>query len=297
MQRLTVSDMPDMKKPQWLKVRYNAAETREVAQLMSSLGLNTVCTSASCPNLGTCYRHKTATFMILGAKCTRNCAFCDVPHAKAGELLPPDPDEPRRIAMAAQKLGLRHIVVTCVTRDDLPDGGAGVFAEVIREVRKSCPQITTEVLISDFKGDKKALGTVMAEKPDVLNHNIETVPSLYSAVRPGAVYSRSLEVLRAAKEYGTSYTKTGIMLGLGETDDELREVFENLREIKCDILVISQYLQPSSDHYPLQRYVTPEEFENYKKIALDCGIKYVVSAPLVRSSYLAAEALEGVREK
>lgn len=292
-----MNEMSEMKKPQWLKVRYNASETREVAELMASLGLNTVCTSASCPNLGTCYRHKTATFMILGSKCTRNCAFCDVPHAKGGELLPPDPDEPKKIAQAAQKLGLRHIVVTCVTRDDLPDGGAGVFAEVIREVRKSCPQITTEVLISDFKGDRDALDIVMAEKPEVLNHNIETVPSLYSAVRPGAIYSRSLDVLRGAKEYGTSYTKTGIMLGLGETDDELREVFADLSKIGCDILVISQYLQPSDKHYRLRRYVTPEKFENYRQMALDAGIRYVISAPLVRSSYLAAEALEGVREK
>ena len=269
--------MPDKRKPEWLRVRYNAAETNEVASLMSKLGLNTVCTSASCPNLGTCYRHKTATFMILGSKCTRNCAFCDVPHAKAGELTAPD------------------VVVTCVTRDDLPDGGASVFADVIREVRKTCPGVTVEVLISDFKGNFSALDTVMAEKPDVLNHNIETVPSLYKDVRPGAVYTRSLEVLSRAKEYGTSFTKTGIMLGLGESDEELDAVFSDLRKINCDILVISQYLQPSSNHYPLKRYVTPEEFENYKKKALAAGIKYVVSAPLVRSSYLAAEALEGVK--
>ena len=252
--------MPDKRKPEWLRVRYNAAETNEVASLMSKLGLNTVCTSASCPNLGTCYRHKTATFMILGSKCTRNCAFCDVPHAKAGELTAPDIDEPKKIAKAALELG-----------------------------------VTVEVLISDFKGDFSALDTVMAEKPDVLNHNIETVPSLYNDVRPGAVYTRSLEVLSRAKEYGTSFTKTGIMLGLGESDEELDAVFSDLHRINCDILVISQYLQPSSKHYPLKRYVTPEEFENYKKKALAAGIKYVVSAPLVRSSYLAAEALEGVK--
>lgn len=287
--------MPDKRKPEWLRVRYNAAETNEVASLMSKLGLNTVCTSASCPNLGTCYRHKTATFMILGSKCTRNCAFCDVPHAKAGELTAPDTDEPKKIAKAALELGLRHVVVTCVTRDDLPDGGASVFADVIREVRRTCPGVTVEVLISDFKGDHTALDAVMAEKPDVLNHNIETVPSLYNDVRPGAVYTRSLEVLSRAKEYGTSFTKTGIMLGLGENDEELDAVFSDLHRINCDILVISQYLQPSSSHYPLKRYVTPEEFESYKKKALAAGIKYVVSAPLVRSSYLAAEALEGVK--
>lgn len=284
------------RKPEWLKVRYNADEVNEVAALMSKLGLNTVCTSASCPNLGTCYRHKTATFMILGSKCTRNCRFCDVPHAKAGELCPPDSDEPKRIAEAAQKLGLRHVVVTCVTRDDLADGGASEFAEVIREVRCVNPGTTVEVLISDFKGDAAALDTVMAEKPDVLNHNLETVPSLYDAVRPGADYARSLEVLRRAKAYGTSFVKTGIMLGLGESDAELKELFRDVSGTGCDILCISQYLRPSEEHAPLVRYVTPEEFDSYKATALEAGIKYVVSAPLVRSSYLAADALKAVRE-
>lgn len=285
------------KKPEWLKVRYNADEVKEVAELMTSLGLNTVCTGASCPNLGTCYRKKTATFMILGSHCTRNCAFCDVPHATAGTLCPPDPDEPKKIAEAAKKLGLKHVVVTCVTRDDLPDGGAGEFAEVIREVRRECPGTTVEVLISDFKGSDIALDTVMAEKPDVLNHNLETVPSLYSAVRPQAVYSRSLEVLKRAKAYGTSFTKTGIMLGLGEEEDEVLSLFRDVSETGCDILVISQYLQPSAKHYPLKRYVTPVEFEHYKDKAREAGIKYVISAPLVRSSYLAGDALEELKNK
>ena len=285
------------KKPEWLKVRYNADEVAEVAQLMSKLGLNTVCTSASCPNIGTCYRHKTATFMILGSKCTRDCRFCDVPHAMAGELCPPDTYEPKKIAEAAKKLGLKHVVVTCVTRDDLDDGGASQFAEVIREVRKINTGTTVEVLISDFKGDENALDTVMREHPDVLNHNIETVSSLYSAVRPQAVYSRSLEVLRRAKSYGTSFTKTGIMLGLGETDDELKKTFDDVSSVGCDIIVISQYLQPSSGHYPLKRYVTPEEFDKYKEMALSSGIKYAVSAPLVRSSYLAADALDALKQE
>lgn len=284
------------RKPEWLRVRYNADEVNEVASLMSKLGLNTVCTSASCPNLGTCYRHKTATFMILGSKCTRNCRFCDVPHANAGELCPPDPDEPRKIAEAAHELGLKHVVVTCVTRDDLADGGASEFAEVIREVRRVNPGTTVEVLVSDFKGDAAALDTVMAEKPDVLNHNLETVPSLYGEVRPGADYARSLEVLRRAKAYGTSFVKTGIMLGLGESDTELKELFRDVSETRCDILCISQYLRPSEEHAPLLRYVTPEEFDSYKAMALEAGIKYVVSAPLVRSSYLAADALKAVRE-
>lgn len=285
------------KKPEWLKVRYNAGEVTEVAQLMSKLGLNTVCTSASCPNMGACYRHRTATFMILGSRCTRDCRFCDVPHAKAGELCPPAPDEPKKIAEAAKKLGLKHVVVTCVTRDDLDDGGARQFAEVIREVRKINIGTTVEVLISDFKGDESALDTVMAERPDVLNHNIETVPSLYPAVRPQAVYSRSLDVLRRAKNYGTSFTKTGIMLGLGETDDEIMRTFEDVSAVGCDIIVISQYLQPSKEHCPLKRYVTPEEFDKYKEMALSSGIKYAVSAPLVRSSYLAADALDALKQK
>jgi len=289
--------MGNTKKPEWLKVRYNADEVREVASLMSTLGLNTVCKSANCPNLGTCYRHKTATFMILGDKCTRNCRFCNVPHAKAGELLPPAPDEPRRIAEAARNLGLRHVVVTCVTRDDLPDGGAEAFAATIREIRALNPDTTVEVLISDMKGDRNALDTVMREKPDVLNHNVETVPELHAAVRPEARYERSLDVLRYCKSYGTSYVKTGIMLGLGETDAQIERTFRDIRDTGCDILVVSQYLQPSKEHAPLDRYVTPEQFEDYKKLALSLGIPYVVSSPLVRSSYLAADALAAVRNK
>lgn len=287
--------MENLKKPEWLKVRYNADEVKEVAALMSTLGLNTVCKSANCPNLGTCYRHRTATFMILGDKCTRNCRFCNVDHAKAGELLPPDPYEPQKIADAAKKLGLRHVVVTCSTRDDLDDGGASVFAEVIRAVRRECPDTTVEVLISDLKGDKAAIDTVMREKPDVINHNVETVARLSPLVRPQADYRRSLDVLHTCKSYGTAFVKTSIMLGLGETDDEIAETIRDIRDTGCDILAISQYLQPSKEHYPLDRYVTPEQFEQYKKIALDAGIKYVVSSPLVRSSYMAADALDALK--
>ena len=285
--------MTTTKKPEWLRVRYNADEVREVTALMNSLGLHTVCASANCPNLATCYAKRTATFLILGNECTRNCRFCNIEHAK--KLLPPDPDEPRKIAEAAHDLGLKHVVVTCVTRDDLPDGGAAQFAEVIRTVRQANPDTTVEVLISDFKGDENALDIVMCEKPDVLNHNVETVPSLYSAVRPGADFTRSLEVLRRAKAYGTSFVKTGIMLGLGESDDEIEETVQAIRDTGCDILVISQYLPPSKEHAPLARYVTPEEFDRYKQLALDSGIRYVISAPLVRSSYLAGDALDAVK--
>ena len=289
--------MENLKKPEWLKVRYNAEEVNEVAALMSTLGLNTVCKSANCPNLGTCYKHRTATFMILGDKCTRNCRFCNVDHAKAGELLPPDPDEPAKIADAAQKLGLKHIVVTCVTRDDLSDGGASVFADVIRAVREKCPDTTVEVLISDMKGDKKAIDTVLAEKPDVINHNVETVERLSPIIRPQADYRRSLDVLSYCKKNGSAFVKTSIMLGLGEDDDEIEQTIRDIHETGCDILAISQYLRPSADHAPLSRYVTPEQFDRYKQTALDIGIKYVVSSPLVRSSYMAADALDAVKGK
>lgn len=284
------------KKPEWLKVRYNASETAEVAGLMSRLGLNTVCSSANCPNLGTCYRRRTATFMILGNVCTRNCRFCNIGHAKKGDLLPPDPEEPRKIAEAARDLGLKHVVVTCVTRDDLPDGGASVFAGVIRELRRLNPGTTVEVLISDFKGDRGALETVMAEKPDVLNHNVETVEELHPTIRPQADYRRSLEVLSRAKTMGGSFIKTGIMLGLGETEEQIARTFADIAAVGCDILVISQYLQPTPEHAPLMRYVTPEQFDAYKEQATAAGIRYVISAPLVRSSYLAADALEAVKK-
>lgn len=289
--------METIKKPEWLKVRYNPDEVKEVSALMSTLGLNTVCKSANCPNIGTCYRHRTATFMILGDKCTRNCRFCNVDHAKAGELMPPDPDEPKKIADAAKTLGLKHVVVTCVTRDDLADGGASVFADVIKEVRKTSPETTVEVLISDLKGDKAALDTVLAAKPDVINHNVETVERLSPVVRPQADYRRSLDVLRYCKEHGSAFIKTSIMLGLGETDAEIETTLSDIYATGCDILAISQYLRPSKDHAPLDRYVTPEQFEEYKKIAEKIGIKYVVSSPLVRSSYLAADALDAVKAK
>ncbi len=285
-----------LKKPEWLRVRYNQALSDEMGGIMARLGLNTVCTGASCPNLGECWRKKTATFMILGNKCTRNCRFCDVPHGNSADFAnaPVDFGEAERIARAAAELGLAHIVVTCVTRDDLPDGGASLFAAVIREVREKCHGSTVEVLISDLGGSAENLGVVMAEKPDVLGHNIETVPSLYKNILPGSDYGRSLEVLRRAKSYGT-IVKTSMMLGLGESEEEIYSTIADICDAGADILVLSQYLQPSEGHAPLKRYVTPEEFTHYKNIAEETGIRYVVSSPLSRSSYHAAEAMEWVK--
>ena len=277
-------------KPEWLKVRYNAKESTAVASLMASLGLNTVCDSANCPNIGECFRKKTATFMILGKNCTRNCKFCNIGHTSKKDLLPPDPEEPRKIAKAAAELGLRHAVITCVTRDDLEDGGAAQFAAVIHTIHESCPGVTAEVLISDMMGRTSSYDIIMDARPDVLNHNMETVRELYADIRPKASYERSLRLLRYCKEKGAAVTKTGIMLGLGETDAQISVLFSDIASVGCDILTISQYLPPSSENAPLVRYVTPAEFEDYKKEALSHGIKYVVSSPLVRSSYLAAEA-------
>ena len=282
--------MMDKRKPEWLKVRYNAEAVNEVAELMRDLNLNTVCKEANCPNLGECYRKHTSTFLILGSVCTRNCRFCNV---TTGKPLPPDPDEPMNVARAAKKLGLRHVVLTCSTRDDLPDGGAEQFARTVRAIREVCPGTTVETLISDMKMNTDALDVVIAAHPEVLNHNVETVPELYAAVRPQAVYERSLEVLRYCKQIRPeARTKTGFMVGLGETDDQISRLMDDVLATGCDILTIGQYLQPSPQHYPLARYVTPEEFARYKELALSKGFKYVASAPLVRSSYRAAEALE-----
>ncbi len=284
-----------IKKPEWLKVRYNEAEVRGVYALTDGLGLNTVCRGANCPNIGQCSRRHTATFMILGNICTRNCRFCNISHTN-GALTEPDPDEPRKIGYAAKKLGLKHVVVTCVTRDDLPDGGAAQFAATIREIRAQNPTATVEVLISDMQGSHDALDVVMAEKPEVLNHNVETVRELYAAVRPEAEYERSLDVLRYCASFGTSHIKTGFMLGLGETDEQIYRLMDDVRAAGCDFLTIGQYLQPTKFHAPLVRYVTPAEFDAYKAAALSRGFAHVASAPLARSSYLAAEALDSATE-
>ena len=282
------------RKPEWLRVRYNQEAVAEVAQLLGELKLNTVCKEANCPNLGECYRKHTATFMILGSQCTRNCRFCNV---TPGHPLPPDPDEPENVAAAAKELGLRHVVLTCPTRDDLPDGGAEQFAKTVRAIRAACPGVTVETLISDMKMDTAALDVVIEARPEVLNHNVETVQALQKAVRPQADYQRSLSVLRYCKEKAPSLlTKTGFMVGLGETEEQIGQLMDDVLAVGCDILTIGQYLQPTPEHYPLARYATPEDFARYKEMALAKGFRYVASAPLARSSYKAWEALEGVHD-
>lgn len=277
------------KKPEWLKVSYNKAAVDEVSGLMAKLALHTVCREANCPNLGECYRNHTATFLIMGSLCTRNCRFCNVAH---GKPQPPDPDEPAHLAGAAKALGLRHVVITSVTRDDLPDGGAAHFARTVEAVRKEIPDITTEVLIPDFKGDERSLDIVIAAKPDVIDHNVETVRRLYDTVRPGADYDRSIRVIRTVKKKAPGvFTKTGIMVGLGETDEEVFRVMDDCRAAGCDIFTIGQYLRPSQRHIEVKEYVTPEKFALYKKTAEEKGFRYVAAGPLVRSSYRAAEAL------
>ncbi len=282
------------RKPEWLRVRYNQEAVAEVAQLLGELRLNTVCKEANCPNLGECYRKHTATFMILGSQCTRNCRFCSV---TPGHPQPPDPEEPENVAAAAKKLGLRHVVLTCPTRDDLPDGGAEQFAQTVRAIRRACPGATVETLISDMQMNTAALDAVIEARPEVLNHNVETVRALQEAVRPQADYERSLAVLRYCKEKDAALlTKTGFMVGLGETEEQIGELMDDVLAAGCDILTIGQYLQPSPEHYPLDRYASPEDFARYKEMALDKGFRYVASAPLARSSYKAWEALEGVHD-
>lgn len=281
------------RKPDWLKVSYNRESVEEIAEIMRQLHLNTVCKEANCPNLGECYKKHTATFMILGSQCTRNCRFCNI---ACGKPEPVDPEEPENVAKAVAQLKLRHAVITCVTRDDLPDGGAAQFAWTIQAIRATSPGTTVEVLISDMKGDRASLDTVMDARPDVLNHNVETVEALYAAVRPQAKYERSLDVLRYCKAVRPEgLTKTGFMVGLGETDDQIDRLMDDVLETGCDILTIGQYLQPSPAHAPLNRYVTPEQFDAYRDLALSKGFRHVASAPLARSSYRAQEALETAR--
>jgi len=254
--------------------------------LMRDLDLHTVCEEARCPNLGECWNRGTATFMILGDVCTRACGFCAVKTGLPG--LPPDALEAVRVADAVARMGLRHAVITSVNRDDQEDGGASVFAACIREVRARVPGCAVEVLIPDFKGKWPALGVVLDARPDILNHNTETVPRLYRQVRPGARFERSLELLRRSKEAGL-LTKSGIMLGLGEEWDEVRETIRRIHEAGTDILTVGQYLRPSLQHLPIRRFYTPEEFEQLKTFALSLGYPHVESGPLVRSSYHAEE--------
>ncbi|SCY38527.1 lipoyl synthase [Alkaliphilus peptidifermentans] len=279
------------RKPHWLRIKLRQGHNLEyVKETLASLDLNTVCVEANCPNKIECFSKKTATFMILGRECTRNCSFCNVSH---GVLQQVDVNEPVNVAEATIKLGLKHVVITSVTRDDLPDGGAAHFAEVIKEIKNRDEKIIVEVLIPDFQGSEAALAKVVAERPHIINHNIETVPRLYNEVRPMAGYRQSLELLKNVKKIDNEIiTKSGIMLGLGETEAEVEEVMADLRSVGCDLLTIGQYLAPSKAHYPIKEYITPEAFEEYRIKGLDLGFKFVASSPLVRSSYHAAEMYE-----
>jgi len=323
-----------MNRPLWLRAKApSGADYEEVRRLVESARLHTVCQSADCPNIGECWRARTATFMILGNTCTRDCRFCAVDH---GTPEAADRDEPRRVAEAVAHLKLKHAVITSVTRDDLPDGGASTFAETIKVIHDGVPGCTVEVLIPDFQGDWEALKTVLDAAPEVLNHNVETVERLYPLIRPQAVYGRSMELLRQVTGYrlqviertsprpsperrggqetspqpsperrggletspqppptrrGSMRTKSGLMVGVGETWEEVVQTIRDLRAVECDMLTIGQYLAPSKDHMPIARYYAPEEFAELKRIGLEMGFEHVESGPLVRSSYHAAEAL------
>ena len=287
---MLVSIAPKLERPQWLRAPAPAGENyRDLKQLIDRLRLHTVCESAACPNVGECWNHRTATFMMLGNVCTRRCGFCAV---QKGAPLPVDYDEPSRIAEAVAAMGLKFAVITSVNRDDRHDGGAELFAMVIREIRARIPGCGVEVLIPDFQGNLEAVETVMRERPDVLNHNTETVPRLYRQVRLGARYERSLQVLQHAKRVEPrTPTKSGLMLGLGETHDEVLQVMRDLRAHDVDILTLGQYLRPSPKHLPIVRYVTPAEFDEFRVLGQKMGFGHVESGPLVRSSYHASNAV------
>jgi len=275
-------------KPEWLKARAPGGENyHDLKRLARSLGLHTVCESAHCPNIGECWQHKTATFMMLGNTCTRRCGFCAVPKGRPDAI---DFDEPRRVAEAVAVLGLKHAVITSVNRDDELVGGARAFAMVIDEIRRQAPDCHVEVLIPDFQGNPEAIKIVVDAAPEVLNHNTESVPRLYRVVRSGARYERTLRLLEYAKELNPKgITKSGVMVGLGEETTELLDVFRDLAKVHCDILTIGQYLRPSKDHLPMARLYTPQEFVDLKTEALKMGFRHVESGPLVRSSYHAHE--------
>ncbi len=277
-------------RPEWLRVRLPSGKTwARLRSLLREKELHTVCEEARCPNLAECWGEGTATFMILGDICTRACRFCAVTTGRPVGL---DREEPGRVAEAVETMALRHAVITSVNRDDLPDGGAGIFAETIRAVRERCPDTTVEVLIPDFRGDRRALETVMGAAPEILNHNVETVPRLYREIRPGARYRRSLDLLARAKELAPgALTKTGIMLGLGETRAELDALMEDLVDHSVDILTAGQYLQPTPEHAPVARFVPPEEFDALAGRGREIGLRHVEAGPLVRSSYHAANQI------
>lgn len=276
-------------KPEWLRVKAPQWErVGSVKEILRDLGLNTVCEEASCPNIGECFNHGTATFLIMGPACTRACPYCDIDFEKKPKPL--DPTEPERLAEAVRRMRLNHVVVTAVNRDDLPDGGAAQFARCIQAIRRAAPHTTIEVLIPDLCGNWEALQCILAANPEVLNHNTETVPRLYKRVRPQGEYGRSLELLRQVHELAPHiYTKSGIMVGLGETDAEVRQVMQDLRTVHCDILTIGQYLQPTQKHLGVQAFVTPEQFDSWRNFGTAIGFLQVVSSPLTRSSYHAEQ--------
>ena len=270
------------KRPDWLKVRLPTGHNyKEVHELMRKSKLNTVCEEAKCPNLAECWNRRTATFMILGDTCTRSCGFCNIKVGIPNEL---DLDEPRRVAESVESLELRHVVITSVDRDELKDGGSSIFSETVKLIRAKMPETTIEILIPDFKGDEESFKIILQNSPDILNHNLETVKRLYHGVRPQAKYERSLELIRWFKDHGLR-TKSGIMVGIGETKEEVIELMNDLFNSGCDIMTIGQYLQPTKNHLPVHRYVTLDEFKFYKDYGLQLGLKAVESSPLVRSSY------------
>lgn len=286
-------ELPRLPKPEWLKVRAPGSENyHRLKGLMRTLGLHTVCEEANCPNIGECWHHGTATFMILGDTCTRSCGYCNVIH---GSPAAPDPLEPAHVASAIETMSLAHVVITSVDRDDLPDYGAGHFAQTISETRARIPECSVEVLIPDFKGDETALRTVLDAGPDILNHNIETVPRMYRLARPGGRYDRALQLLDRSRRYAPGIpTKSGIMVGLGENWDEVESTLRDLKDAGCQIVTIGQYLRPSLANLPMSRYYTPAEFAELKRIGLDLGFGHVESGPLVRSSYHAHEQVQSL---
>jgi lipoic acid synthetase len=285
-----------LRKPSWLRKRLFVDPNQAVVErVLKELGLNTVCREAICPNYRECFANKTATFLILGTNCTRNCRFCNVRNEAPLEV---DEAEPSHVAQAVARLGIRYVVVTSVTRDDLPDGGAAHFASVIQAIKKTSPETAVEVLIPDFEGNEDALRTVADANPTVISHNMETVSSLYREVRPQADYRRSLALLSNIKLMNPLVrSKTGIMLGLGESDRQVTELFDDIIATGCELLTIGQYLAPSKEHYPVKEYITPEQFDEYGRIAREKGFVFVASAPFVRSSYRAGEALDRPTER
>lgn len=277
--------------PDWFKVRLTTGpDYLDVRRIVDRLGLHTICEEARCPNRWECWNHRTATFLILGDICTRRCHYCSV---NTGRPLPIDQDEPRRVAEAVLAMRLRHAVITSVNRDELPDGGAAIFAETIRLIRRLTPTCTIEVLIPDFEGSETALKTVLDERPDILNHNIETVRRLFPTIRPQGKYDRSLHLLDRAQRWGAR-TKSGVIAGMGETPDEIREVMRDLQSVRCEILTIGQYLQPSTQHLPVAHFYHPTTFAAFKDEGYAMGFRHVESGPLVRSSYHAAEQVDGL---